>query len=194
MEKEQFARMAVAEMDAVFRMAYYLASEPVEAEDLVQETYLRAFGSSSGFVLADHGIRPWLFKILHNVFNSSLRKQQQHDTALKDLQNQHAPEVPDECPVCYDLSALNWDHVDERLKRAIHELPATHRMVLLLWAIEGCKYHQIADLMEVPIGTVMSRLYRARMFLSNQLGELATDWGIGAASARNVRSAESIGR
>jgi len=79
---------------------------------------------------------------------------------------------------CWDLSTLDWEQVDDRLKKALDDLPDHYRTVLLLWAVEGLKYREVAEVLDVPLGTVMSRLYRARSILSEQLAELAQEHGI----------------
>ena len=72
---------------------------------------------------------------------------------------------------------MQWEHVDERLKEAIERLRPEYRTVLLLWGVEGLKYREIAEIEDIPIGTVMSRLHRARSILSNQLADLAEETG-----------------
>ena len=177
MDIDDFRKLALSEMDAVYRLAYHLAGHPQEADDLVQETYLRAFKFGAGFKAADHGVRPWLFKILHNVVNSRHANDHRRRQVMEDLQDQAAPEAAAHDGPLPDLSTLNWDAVDERLKAAIDELPLPHREVFLLCAVEGLRYREIADVMEVPLGTIMSRLYRARAQLSSRLTELAAERG-----------------
>jgi RNA polymerase sigma-70 factor (ECF subfamily) len=81
-------------------------------------------------------------------------------------------------PPAWDLSHLDWEQVDDRLKHAIDDLPPHYRQVLLLWAVEGLKYREIAEVQNLAMGTVMSRLYRARTTLSQALAELAREYGI----------------
>ncbi|MEX0774880.1 MAG: sigma-70 family RNA polymerase sigma factor [Phycisphaeraceae bacterium] len=178
MSVPDFRQLALAEMEAVHRLAFHLARRPDVAADLVQETYLRALGAETNFELRQQGIRPWLFKILHNVFYSRLEKDRREPTLAQDLrQDQVAAELDEPAP-CWDLATLDWEQVDDRLKKAIDGLEGRYREVLLLWAIEGLKYREIADVLTIPLGTVMSRLYRARSILSAELGELATEHGI----------------
>jgi len=174
----EFRRLAMDELEAVHRMAFHLARDPDNASDLVQETYLRAFRAESTFELRDRGIRPWLFKILHNVFYTKIGRERRAPTLADDLQYETAASELDSPAPAWDLSSLDWEYVDERLKRAIHQLDPRYRDVLLLWAVEGLKYREIADVMDVPLGTVMSRLYRARAILSENLAEVAADHGI----------------
>ena len=179
MESEEFRKLALAELDSVYRMAFHLARDPDEASDLMQETYLRAFTAEQGFELREQGIRPWLFKILHNAFFTRIGRKQREPALVEDLSLEAGGLQPDEQAPAWDLASLNWELVDERLKRAIDELPDHYRQVLLLWAVEGLKYREVAEVLDVPLGTVMSRLYRARAILSEQLTDLATEHGIG---------------
>jgi len=177
-ESEAFRELAMAEMDSVYRMAMHLAREPNDAADLVQETYLKAFKAESRFELRDAGVRPWLFKILHNTFYTKVGKAKREPTIADDLAPQAVDSELDSPPPAWDLEHLDWEQVDDRLKHAIAELPEHYREVLLLWAVEGLKYREIAEIMDVALGTVMSRLYRARGILSDQLAGLAAEHGI----------------
>ena len=170
-------------MDSVYRMAMTLARNPDDASDLVQETFLKAFKSEGRFELRDHGVRPWLFKILHNNFYTKVKKKNREPTLGDDVIGEVAGgqlgEV-DAPPPAWDLEHLDWEQVDDRLKNAIDELPDHYREVLLLWAVEGLKYREIADVLDVALGTVMSRLYRARGILTENLSGLAEEHGIQA--------------
>ena len=177
-DTSEFRRLAMGEIEAVHRMAFHLAREPDEASDLVQETYLRAFRAERTFELRDRGIRPWLFKILHNVFYTRLGKQRRQPTIVDDMQFDNTASELDHPAPAWDLASLDWEQVDQRLKHAIEQLDPRYRDVLLLWAVEGLKYREVADVLDVPLGTVMSRLYRARAVLSEQLAEVAAENGI----------------
>ena len=174
----EFRQMAMDQLDAVYRMAYHLARHPDEAADLVQETYLRAFRAERTFELRDAGIRPWLFKILHNVFYTKVGKRKREPTLADDLQHDAVASELDHAAPCWDLKSLDWEQVDERIKHAIDELDMRYRDVLLLWGVEGLKYREVAEVLDIPLGTVMSRLYRPRAILSAQLAELAEENGI----------------
>ena len=176
MERQQFETLAIAQIDAVYRMALQLARHPDEASDLVQETYLRALRASDRYEEQGGGIRPWLFKILHNVFYSRIERAKR-ETSLNEAGS--AAESPDPGPdqpePAWSLAEMDWEHVDDRLKAAIDRLKPEYRSVLLLWGVEGLKYREIADIQDVPIGTVMSRLHRARTILSEELTGLAEE-------------------
>jgi RNA polymerase sigma-70 factor (ECF subfamily) len=170
--------MAIAEMPAVYRVAYHLAATgPAEAEDLVQETYLRAFKAEGTFRLGTVGVKPWLLKILHNVFLTRIKR-----VRLEPVASDFAHDVPQEDEVreltAQSLADIDWEQVDGRLKRAIEELPETYRTVFLLSSVEGLKYREIGEVLGTPIGTVMSRLFRARTMLLGQLGDLGSEMGM----------------
>lgn len=172
---EEFRELLLAEMDPVYRMAMHLARRPDEAADLVQETYLKAMRAQSTFRMTERGVRPWLFKILHNAFFSRVEKARRETPAGDGLPDDGALGDVDSPPPAWDLASLDWEQVDDRLKRAIDELPAHYREVLLLWAVEGLKYREVADVLDVPLGTVMSRLHRTRAILSEKLADLAAE-------------------
>jgi len=179
LERAQFESMALEHIDSVYRMAMQLARHPEDASDLVQETYLKALRFAERFEEKGGGIRPWLFKILHNVFYSRIKKKKRETTVSDTLLDSTSDEpTPDEPVPAWDLANLDWEHVDERLKQAIDNLKPEYSSILLLWGVEGMKYREIADIQDVPIGTVMSRLHRARSILAEQLQELAEEMGI----------------
>jgi RNA polymerase sigma-70 factor (ECF subfamily) len=180
LDEQRFSEMALAEMDSVYRMAMHLSKDPDEAGDLVQETYAKAFGARQSFELRDpeKGLRPWLFKILHNNFYSRKQRQKREPTIADDLGPLSVESELDAPPPAWDLEHLDWEQVDERLKHAIDNLAPHYREVLLLWAVEGLKYREVAEVLNLAMGTVMSRLYRARSLLSKELADLARDHGI----------------
>jgi RNA polymerase sigma-70 factor (ECF subfamily) len=172
-DRKQFRDLAMAELPAVYRLAFHLTLRPPDAEDLVQETYLRAFKAEQSFRLGEMGVRPWLLKILHNVFLSRIKRAKLEPVASGFAEDLAEPREDEADLAGQALADLDWEQVDERLKRAIHDLPLTYRTVFLLSAIEGLKYREIADVLEMPMGTVMSRLFRARTMLLEQLTDLA---------------------
>ena len=178
METQALRQLLLDEMDAVYRMAMHLAKHPDEASDLVQETYLKALRAEARFELREQGVRPWLFKILHNTFYTRVGRQKREPTIADDMAHDAMPSELDAPPPAWDLAHLDWEQVDDRLKHAIDELPDHYREVLLLWAVEGLKYREISEVLDVALGTVMSRLYRARAILSRNLAELAAEQGI----------------
>ncbi|MBT8485970.1 MAG: sigma-70 family RNA polymerase sigma factor [Phycisphaerales bacterium] len=176
MDRTLFEARSLEHIDAVYRMAMQLARHPDEAADLVQETYLRALKAADRYEERGGGIRPWLFKILHNVFYTRVGRAKREPRGVDDLPAAASDEPgPDDPPPAWDLESLAWEHVDERLKAEIDGLRPEYRSVLLLWGVEGMKYREIAEVQDIPIGTVMSRLHRARQILAKQLIELAEE-------------------
>jgi len=181
----EFRELALAEFDSVYRMAFSLARNPNDASDLTQETFLKAFKAEGRFELRDHGVRPWLFKILHNTFYSKVSRDRRGPNLSEDLTYQADPASMTDGEPAWDLASLDWEQVDDRLKAAIDDLPEHYRQPLLLWAVEGVKYLEIADVLVVKLGTLMSRLYRARGTLTESLSELAAEQGIGPMPERD---------
>ncbi len=167
-------------------MARQLARDEQGAADLVQETYLRALRASDRFEERAGGLKAWLFRILHNVFFTELERARRRPIPMEDAGADAAhpgPEPDAEGPL-WNLAGLDWEKVDQRIKVAIARLRPDFREVLLLWAVEGLKYREIAEVIEVPIGTVMSRLHRARATLAEELREVAEERRLGGGSLR----------
>jgi RNA polymerase sigma-70 factor (ECF subfamily) len=190
MERDQFEKLALEHLDAVYRMAYHLARKPDEAEEIVQEVYLRAMRPKTIERFQDTaadgggGMRAWLFAIAHNVFYSRIKKQARDPIAVEAFhaEESSAETPPDEPPPQWDGERLDWEQVDGTLKDAIADLKPEYREMLLMWGVEGLKYREIATILDVPIGTVMSRLHRARKLLSDKL--LADDDAVAALGLR----------
>ena len=168
-------------------LARYLTRDPSEAEDLVQETYLRALRSWREFAPGTN-LKAWLFRILTNTFINSYRrkKAQPEFTELEGVDEfslyrrmsdlRSASSSPD--PERQLLDGI----VDTEVKEALMELPEKFRSVVLL-DVEGFSYKEIAEMLGIPIGTVMSRLHRGRKFLQKRLLEHAQEHGIAAVRA-----------
>ena len=189
---EQFEELALDQLDTLYRVANRLTRDSDRASDLVQETFLRAFRSRDAFRLQEHGIRPWLLRIMRNLHLSRADRERRQPVAVDgetlDSLNSDGGAIPGEAgrvPTDAELDApgplepesLNLDLLDERLKRALEGLQEEYQMVLLLWAVEELSYKEIAEVLEIPIGTVMSRLHRARQKLAAQLRDYARQEG-----------------
>ncbi len=170
MIRHEFENLALPHLDAVYRMAMQMVRHPDEASDLVQETYLKALKVADRFEERGGGVRPWLFKILRNVFYSRISKAKREWVVAEELEGLTTKSPgPGEPAPAWNLATFDWEQVDERLKAAIEQLRPEYRTVLLLWAVEGMKYREIAEIEGIPIGTVMSRLHRARRILAKEL-------------------------
>ncbi len=176
MLREEYERLALDQLDAVYRMALQLTRNPERAQDLVQDVYVRALDKGVPERFEDRGrggdgVRAWLFTITHHTFYSGLRRAKNAPTSVEDFYAEESNEtLPDEPPPAWDLASLDWEHVDDRLKNAIDALRPEYREVLLLWGVQGLKYREIAEIVGVPIGTVMSRLHRARKMIADEIG------------------------
>jgi len=172
LDRQQFEALALEHLDLLYRVARRMTRDPHRAEDLVQETFLRAFRSADDFDLQEYGIRPWLIRILHNLHVSRGQRERRQPTRLEDDQLESASAAPE------PVAPFTWDGMDQQLKRAFDALPEEYQTVMHLWAIEELSYKEIADAVGVPLGTVMSRLHRARQRLSEQLKGYAAREGI----------------
>jgi RNA polymerase sigma-70 factor (ECF subfamily) len=170
--REEFTDLAVAQMDSVFRKARSLSRDVARAEDLVQDTYLRAIRFRETFELRDFGIKPWLIRILRGVHCDHLTQESRRPLPL-DEASEYAEPISVSPPDESDPHGL--ETMDERLVKAINSLSATFREVLLLWAMEDMTYQEISTALKVPIGTVMSRLHRARKLVRERIGDLRAD-------------------
>lgn len=175
-KRVRFEQHALPHLDMVYCMARTLTGDEFDAEDLSQETFARAFRGFDRFELREYGARPWLLRILYNVFYSQQMKHYREHTLLDDVDFDHfADELDGEEWDTDTADSINWDNIDEELKRAVARLQPAHRNVILLWSIEGLSYKEIAHVCDCAIGTVMSRLYRARQLLKRELLGYARD-------------------
>jgi RNA polymerase sigma-70 factor, ECF subfamily len=157
MADSDFQRLALQHLDALHNFAMYLTRNPAEAEDLVQETYLRAFRFSHRFQPGTH-LRAWLFQILRNTFLTFYRLRERELPLAEDgVPDWDAPmfhEAPPEDPSVLEA------HTD--LERAMRRLPEEFRTVLLLAEVDGLPLEDVAQIMTCPVGTVKSRIFRAK--------------------------------
>ena len=173
--EKSFEELAIPHLETLYRVAVRLTRNDHEAEDLVQETYLKAYKSFDRFELRGFGVRPWLLRILHNTFlNRVVRaRRAPRSTDQQTLEQVHGEETSDS-----DFRgppALDYENLDAEVKHALDRLAPEFRVVLSLWATMEFSYREIADVLDVPIGTVMSRLHRARQQLLRDLDEYARE-------------------
>jgi RNA polymerase sigma-70 factor (ECF subfamily) len=167
--------LALAQLDTLYRIARRLVREPTAAEDLVQETYARAIRAWETFQLESYGMRPWLVRIMHNVHLSRSQRESRQPGALDDATLETTAAKASAAGFAF---ADMFEGMDQHLKRALSHLAPEYQVVLLLWAVDDLTYKEIAEAVGIPIGTVMSRLYRARQQLSEQLHDYAIKEGI----------------
>ncbi|MCA9537678.1 MAG: sigma-70 family RNA polymerase sigma factor [Myxococcales bacterium] len=180
-EHAEFEEVAMPQADALYGAALRMTRDPTRAEDLVQETLLRAYRFWHKFEPGTN-IKAWLFRIQTNIFINRYRKRQTEqqvfdDRQVDDILQRYAAE---------ERSYLPPETRDEFLKhlvgdevmRALDELPFEFRMTVLLADMHDLSYKEIADVLDCPVGTVMSRLHRARKLLQAKLLSYAVDRGV----------------
>ena len=135
---------------------------------------MRAFTAFERFELREYGARPWLLRILHNVFYTGRTRRRREPTLLDDVDfDRFADESNHSTSDPASVESTDWEQFDEELKGAVGRLQPEYRAVLLLWAIEGLSYKEIAHVCHCALGTVMSRLYRARQLVGSTLRDYA---------------------
>ncbi|UCC71854.1 MAG: sigma-70 family RNA polymerase sigma factor [Gemmatimonadota bacterium] len=166
---------ALPHLDAVYRFATMLTGDPVRADDLVQETMLRAFRSWHRFRSGTNA-RAWLFTILRNAFVSDYRRNRRNNQAI-DLSEVEEITVVEPGRDSDPEALLLEGHVDDEVLACIAALPDPYRETLVLSDVEGLSYIEVAEVLGVPLGTVKSRLFRARQTLQRQLHDYAVEMG-----------------
>jgi RNA polymerase sigma-70 factor, ECF subfamily len=179
--RARFERDVLPLLPSLYAAAMRMTRNPTDAEDLVQETYLRAFRGFGGFQEGTN-LKAWLYRILTNSFINTYRKKQREPQTV---------EGPDDIDEWYlydrlggrnvEVSAENevLDRIpDADVKAALESIPENFRLAVLLADVEGFSYKEIAEIMDVPIGTVMSRLHRGRKGLERALWDTAKERGL----------------
>jgi RNA polymerase sigma-70 factor (ECF subfamily) len=178
--RERFERDVLPLLPSLYGAAIRLTRNPADAEDLVQETYLRAYRGFGGFAEGTN-LKAWLYRILTNNYINTYRKKQREPKIV---------EGPDDVDEWYLYDRLGGRNVedsaeeavldripDQAVKDAVESLPERFRLPVLLADVEGFSYKEIAEIMDTPIGTVMSRLHRGRKALEKALWETAKERG-----------------
>ncbi len=179
---EEFEAGVLAQLDSLYRTALRLTHNQQEAEDLVQETMLKAFRFAKSFQPGTN-LRAWLFRILNTSAINRYRKQATHPTTtplpegeefylynrIRDMSGQELSAGAEE--------EVLSKYLDEDVYKALNDLPLNFRMPVILADIEGLSYKEIAEALQIPIGTVMSRISRGRRQLQQSLWQYAKDRG-----------------
>lgn len=181
---DRFIRDALPHLDQLYRGARRMTPTRYDAEDLVQQTMERAYNSFRSFRDGTN-LRAWLFRIMYNAWVDDYRARQRRPLELlsADLSDWELATHAARAPIglrSAEVEALEAMGDDE-IAAALDELPMEHRMAVYFADVEGMRYREIATLMDVPIGTVMSRLHRARRRLRQLLADVANRRGVRAA-------------
>ena len=180
-----FEDLAMPLFDSLYNFARWLSRDSNDAEDLVQETYLKALRSFASFQSGTN-FRAWIFQILRNTFLSSRSKLERRMTVAMESEEDGAGlAVENVTPETILMNRTN----SQLLQRAIDDLPVHYREALLLCEVEEMSYQEIAGILSIPVGTVMSRLARARRAIRASIGSAsAASASAEGLSTRNIRS------
>ena len=187
-DQARFAEDTEQFMGSLYSAALRMTRNPSDAEDLVQETYLKAYRGYGSFK-AGTNLKAWLYRILTNTFINSYRaaKRRPEKADVEDVEDLYLyHRLGDLQATGTGRSAEDevFDHfTDDEVKQAIESLPEAFRIAVLLADVEGFSYKEIAEIMDVPIGTVMSRLHRGRRALQKALHEYGMARGLVAAES-----------
>ena len=173
-----FEEEFLPQIDALYNFAYHLTYSEEDANDLVQEAYMKAYRFINNYEVGTNA-KAWLFRILKNAFINDYRKKNKQPTKVdyEEIVNYHNEE--DTNFSSYDdLRTEMFDKMmGDEVTIAINSLPVDFRTVILLCDIEGFTYEEISKIINVPIGTVRSRLFRSRNMLKEKLKEYAAQYG-----------------
>ena len=182
-DQAQFAEQALEFMPALYSAALRMTHNPSDAEDLVQETYLRAYRGFGGFE-AGTNLRAWLYRILTNTYINSYRaKQRRPDERqldeVEDFYLYRRLGAVEEAMAARSAEDELMDlFTDDEVKAALDSLPEQFRIAVYLADVESFSYKEIAEILDIPIGTVMSRLHRGRKAMQKALFEFAEGRGL----------------
>ena len=175
---EEFEREAVPHMDALYNFALKMTGDSDDASDLIQETYLKAFRFWDKFEIGTN-CKAWLFRIMKNTYINTYRKNTKEPDKVdyEEIENFYENIKPSSTDSAHLEKDIYDNLLDDELSSAISSLPEDFRTVVILCDIEGYTYDEIADFVDVHVGTVRSRLHRARKMLFTKLHSYATDKG-----------------
>ncbi|MAT58547.1 MAG: RNA polymerase subunit sigma [Ignavibacteriae bacterium] len=174
----EFEQEAMPHMDALYNFALRMTGDPEDADDLVQETYLKAFKFFDKFEKGTN-CKAWMFRILKNSFINDYRKTSKEPDKVDydDIQNFYETIKSSDVKTQHVQEDVFSQLLDDDISKAITNLPEDFRTVIILSDIEGFTYEEIADFVDCPVGTVRSRLHRARKMLYASLYDYAKDKG-----------------
>lgn len=177
-KQEDFEEEIVPHLDAMYNFALRLTSDPSDAEDLVQDTIVKAFRFFSSYEKGTNA-KAWLFRILKNSYINNYRKQskQPNQVDYDEVSSFYETIRADRTDTSDLEDKMFRELVDDDISQALDELPEDFRTVVLLCDVEGFTYEEIANMLDVPIGTIRSRLHRGRNLLKAQLKEYAEKRG-----------------
>jgi RNA polymerase sigma-70 factor (ECF subfamily) len=182
-DRAQFAEQAMQFAPQLYSAALRMTRNGADAEDLVQETYLKGYRSFATFEEGTN-LRAWLFRILTNTYINAYRAKQRRpeETELDSIEDfylyRRIGGIEEALAARSAEDELMDVFTDDEVKQALEDLPESFRLPVLLADVEGFSYKEIAEMLEIPIGTVMSRLHRGRKAMQKALYEFAEERGL----------------
>jgi RNA polymerase sigma-70 factor, ECF subfamily len=182
-DQARFAEQAMEHMGSLYSAALRMTRNPSDAEDLVQETYLKAYRAFGSFEQGTN-LKAWLYRILTNTFINQYRAKQRRptETELDEVEDLYLYRRLGGLEAAQTSRSAEDELMDlfteAEVKAAIEDLPENFRLPVLLADVEGFAYKEIAEILDIPIGTVMSRLHRGRKGLEKRLYEFAVSRGL----------------
>jgi RNA polymerase sigma-70 factor, ECF subfamily len=175
---KEFEREAIPHMDALYNFALRMTGDGDDANDLVQDTFLKAFRFFDKFEKGTN-CKAWLFRIMKNTFINTYRKKSKEPDKVdyEDVENFYENVKPSSTDSAHLEKEIYDNLLDDDISSAIASLPDDFKTVIILSDIEGFTYDEIADFIDCPVGTVRSRLHRARKMLFAKLHKYAQDKG-----------------
>jgi len=164
----------------LYSAAMRMTRNPADAEDLMQDVYLRAYRGYAGFEEGTN-LRAWLFRILTNTFINSYRAKQRRpqESDLGDVEDLYLYRRIPQITASRSAEDTLFDlFTDDEVKAALEDLPDTFRLPVLLADVQDFSYKEIAEMLDIPIGTVMSRLHRGRKAMQKALADYAASRGL----------------
>jgi len=180
---ETFREEALPQLDAVYGFALCLAKDPDRAQDLTQETFLRAYQNWEKYTPGTKA-KSWLFTICRNLFLRGQDRSRRHDEIVSEVAEEDPRSISREATVFMavhdqDPEGTFWSElVDDEVLGAIEDLPEDFRSAVVLSDLEDLSYEEVAEVLDIPVGTVKSRIFRGRRILQERLYHYAVQAGI----------------
>ena len=178
---KEFENLVLEHIDLLYAVALRLTRNPADAEDLTQNTFVKALRFHDKFKKGTY-IKAWLLTILRNTFINEYRRKSRRPSEVELSGIEAAPDTRPDPNIFFEPQTGNRDDllelVDDPVRKAVEALPSDFREAVIMADMEDMSYKEIADVMQCPLGTVMSRLYRGRKMLRESLGDYAREHGV----------------
>lgn len=178
-----FENQVLENLDMLYAVALRLTRNPADAQDLTQNTVVKALRFHDKFKPGTY-MKAWLLTVLRNTFINEYRRRTRRPDFVELTGSEAAPDTSPDASIKYEAARDNTNELlellDDEVREAIESLPPDFRLAVIMTDLEDRSYREVADAMDCPIGTVMSRLYRGRKLLRERLGSYAKEHGVGS--------------